>query len=106
MTMFRDLVTVLPAPNVAPMTEDGGAPLAALDIGTNSFHLVVARPTGGERFETLTPEREMIRLGHGGGDMKELAADAIDRGVAALLRMRRIADSYGAALRAVATSAV
>ena len=48
----------------------------------------------------------MVRLGHGGGDMKELAADAIDRGVAALQRMRRIADSYGATMRAVATSAV
>jgi exopolyphosphatase/guanosine-5'-triphosphate,3'-diphosphate pyrophosphatase len=48
----------------------------------------------------------MIRLGHGGGDMKELATDAIDRGVAALQRMRGIADSFGAAVRAVATSAV
>jgi exopolyphosphatase / guanosine-5'-triphosphate,3'-diphosphate pyrophosphatase len=88
------------------MTEDGGAALAALDIGTNSVHLVVARPAGGDRFETLTREREMIRLGHGGGDMKELAAEAIERGVAALQRMRRIADSYGATMRAVATSAV
>jgi exopolyphosphatase/guanosine-5'-triphosphate,3'-diphosphate pyrophosphatase len=88
------------------MTEDGGGALAALDIGTNSFHLVVARPVGGDRFETLTREREMIRLGHGGGDMKVLATEAIDRGVGALQRMRRIADSYGAAVRAVATSAV
>jgi exopolyphosphatase/guanosine-5'-triphosphate,3'-diphosphate pyrophosphatase len=88
------------------MTGDGGGALAALDIGTNSFHLVVARPVGDDRFETLTREREMIRLGHGGGDMKELSADAIDRGVAALQRMRRIADSFDATLRAVATSAV
>jgi exopolyphosphatase / guanosine-5'-triphosphate,3'-diphosphate pyrophosphatase len=88
------------------MTGDGGAALAALDIGTNSLHLVVARPVGGDRFETLTREREMIRLGHGGGDMKELAAEAIERCVAALQRMRRIADSYDATMRAVATSAV
>ena len=88
------------------MTGDGEGALAALDIGTNSFHLVVARPVGGDRFETLTREREMIRLGHGGGDMKELAADAIERGVDALQRMRRIADSFDAGLRAVATSAV
>jgi exopolyphosphatase/guanosine-5'-triphosphate,3'-diphosphate pyrophosphatase len=88
------------------MTGDGGGALAALDIGTNSFHLVVARPAGEDRFETLTREREMIRLGHGGGDMKELSVDAIDRGVDALQRMRRIADSFGATLRAVATSAV
>jgi exopolyphosphatase/guanosine-5'-triphosphate,3'-diphosphate pyrophosphatase len=87
------------------VTTDGTA-LAALDIGTNSLHLVVARPAGGDRFETLTRERDMVRLGHGGGDMKELDADAIDRGVAALKRMRRIVDSYGATMRAVATSAV
>jgi exopolyphosphatase/guanosine-5'-triphosphate,3'-diphosphate pyrophosphatase len=80
--------------------------LAALDIGTNSFHLVVARAVGDDRFETLTREKEVVRLGHGGGDMKELAPDAIERGVACLRRMRRIVDSYGATLRAVATSAV
>ena len=80
--------------------------LAALDIGTNSFHLVVARPAGGDRFETLTREREVVRLGHGGGDMKVMGAEAIDRGIACLQRMRRIVDSYGATLRAVATSAV
>jgi exopolyphosphatase/guanosine-5'-triphosphate,3'-diphosphate pyrophosphatase len=90
-------------------TEDGrddAAVLAALDIGTNSFHLVVARAVGGDRFETLTREKEVVRLGHGGGDMKELAPEAIERGVACLRRMRRIVDSYGATLRAVATSAI
>jgi exopolyphosphatase/guanosine-5'-triphosphate,3'-diphosphate pyrophosphatase len=85
---------------------DDAPVLAALDIGTNSFHLVVARAVGGERFETLTREKEVVRLGHGGGDMKELSADAIERGIACLRRMRRIVDSYSATLRAVATSAV
>lgn len=90
------------------MTAEGasGEVLAALDIGTNSFHLVVARAVGEDRFETLTREKEVVRLGHGGGDMKELAPAAIERGVACLKRMRRIADSYGATVRAVATSAV
>ena len=88
------------------MTDSDVHDLAALDIGTNSFHLVVARRSAGDRFETLTREREMVRLGHGGGDMKELSPAAIDRGVSCLRRMRRISDSYGATLRAVATSAV
>jgi exopolyphosphatase/guanosine-5'-triphosphate,3'-diphosphate pyrophosphatase len=80
--------------------------LAALDIGTNSFHLVVARHRGGEGFDVITREKEMVRLGHGGTDMKELSPAAVDRAVGALQRMRRIADSHGAvALRAVATSA-
>ena len=80
--------------------------LGALDIGTNSFHLVLARPVGGDRFDVLTREKEVVRLGQGGGDMKVLADDAIERGVSSLRRMRRIADSYEATLRAVATSAV
>jgi exopolyphosphatase/guanosine-5'-triphosphate,3'-diphosphate pyrophosphatase len=79
--------------------------LAALDIGTNSFHLVVAR-TRGDGYEIVTREKQTIRLGHGGGDMKELSQDAMDRGVAALRRMKQIADSHAAPVRAVATSAV
>lgn len=82
------------------------APIAAVDVGTNSFHLVVARPTGNNRFEVLDREKEVVRLGSGSGDMKELTADAIDRGVAALTRFRRLADAAGAELHAVATSAV
>ena len=79
---------------------------AALDLGTNSFHLVVARHTGGEGFDVITREREMVRLGHGGTDMKELSDTSIDRAVACLRRMRRIAESHGASeIRAVATSA-
>jgi exopolyphosphatase/guanosine-5'-triphosphate,3'-diphosphate pyrophosphatase len=79
--------------------------LAALDIGTNSFHLVVARllDTG---YEVVTREKETVRLGHGGGDMKELAVDAIDRGISSLRRMQAIAAAHNATVRAVATSAV
>ncbi len=82
-----------------------GRTVAALDLGTNSFHLVVARVRG-TTYEVVTREKETIRLGHGGGDMKVLADDAIERGVSALRRMKRIADSHGATVRAVATSAV
>ncbi|MCU1357334.1 MAG: ppx [Acidimicrobiales bacterium] len=80
--------------------------LAAVDVGTNSLHLVVARTTDGDRFDVITREKEMVRLGSGSTDMKELSAAAIDRAVAALRRFRQIADSHDAPLRAVATSAV
>ncbi len=80
--------------------------IAALDIGTNSFHMVVARHRGAQRFEVIAREKEMIRLGHGATDMKHLSADAIERAVASILRMSQIATSYKAQhLRAVATSA-
>lgn len=85
-------------------TPDGQI-LAAVDIGTNSFHLVVARVRA-RRFEVMASEREMVRLGSGSGDMKLLRPEAIDRGVATLRRFRQVADINGARLRAVATSAV
>jgi len=81
--------------------------IAAIDVGTNSFHLVVASVDADGHFEVLTREREPVRLGSGGEDMKRLTADALDRGIAALDRMRLIADHAGAAtVTAVATSAV
>jgi exopolyphosphatase/guanosine-5'-triphosphate,3'-diphosphate pyrophosphatase len=83
----------------------GPISLAALDIGTNSFHLVVARLLD-NGFEVVAREKETVRLGHGGGDMKELSADAIDRGISVLRRMQRVAASHNAPVRAVATSAV
>lgn len=80
--------------------------LAAIDVGTNSLHLVVARVTGTGGFEVLAREKEMVRLGDAAGDMARLSDDAIDRAVAALDRFRRIAESHDAPVRAVATSAV
>ena len=80
--------------------------LAAVDIGTNSVHLVVARVTGASTFEILAREKEMVRLGAAPGDMKHLDDPAIDRGIGALARFRQVADIHAASVRAVATSAV
>ena len=98
-----------PASPGSPGSDDSerdGEILAAVDLGTNSFHLVVARCLAGERFEILEREKDMVRLGSGGGEMKRLSDEAMDRGVAALDRHRQIAEAQGADLRAVATSAV
>ena len=84
-----------------------GEVLAAIDIGTNSVHLVVAQFAGPHAFEVLAREKEMVRLGSGDDDMRFLEAAAIERGVEALTRFRRVADIHGAEpIVAVATSAV
>jgi exopolyphosphatase/guanosine-5'-triphosphate,3'-diphosphate pyrophosphatase len=80
--------------------------LAAIDIGTNSVHMVVARVAANDRFEVITRLKEMVRLGSGQGEMKHLEPDAIDRAVAALTRCGQLADSLDATVFAVATSAV
>lgn len=79
--------------------------LAAIDIGTNSFHLVIAKYDKSKPFTILTKDKEVIRLGSSLNDMKYLKADAIDRGIAALKRFKLICDTYNAPIRAVATSA-
>src|SRR5918995_1153660 len=79
--------------------------LAAVDIGTNSIHLVVAR-VDAERFEVVDREREMVRLGSSARDMKRLTPAAMNRGIEVLSRFRQVAAIHGAGLRAVATSAV
>ena len=81
--------------------------LAAIDIGTNSFHLVIAEvdvKTG--RFKILGKEKEVVRLGSGSTDMKYLSGPAMDRGIKVLKRFRIVADAFHADIRAIATSAV
>ena len=81
--------------------------VAAIDVGTNSFHLLVADFDDSGHFEVVTREKEPVRLGSGADDMKQLTSDAIDRGVKSLGRMRRIAEHAGATdVLAIATSAV
>jgi exopolyphosphatase/guanosine-5'-triphosphate,3'-diphosphate pyrophosphatase len=80
--------------------------LAAIDIGTNSVHLVIARADESGRFEVIGREKEAVRLGSGQGEMKRLSPAAIDRAIAALSRFRQVADVADAPIRAVATSAV
>jgi len=81
--------------------------LAAIDVGTNSLHLVIAEviPDSG-RFKVLDREKEMVRLGSGSTDMKYLSESAMDRALQTLHHFKIIADSLRAPIRAVATSAV
>ncbi|MBX7150255.1 Ppx/GppA family phosphatase [bacterium] len=80
--------------------------LAAIDIGTNSFHLVVVEILADGKFKIIDRAKENVRLGHGGKDMKLISPEAMQRGVAALKRYAGIAQSFNAPIRAVATSAV
>jgi len=79
---------------------------AAIDIGTNSIHLLVAEVGQDGEFTVLTTEKETVRLGESAGDIRMLAGDAMARGVSALQRFKAIADSFDAQMHAVATSAV
>lgn len=82
-------------------------PIAAIDLGTNSFHMVVAAVDEQESgFEVIDREKEMVRLGSGSDEMRRLEPEAIERGIAALRRLTRLAAVHDADVYAVATSAV
>lgn len=80
--------------------------LAAIDIGTNSFHLIVVKIGEKGSFKIITRDKEVVRLGKSSSDMKYISADAVYRAVITLKRFKLICDSYNAEIRAVATSAV
>ncbi len=93
-------------PSPPSSQQSGSRRLAAIDIGTNSFHLVIAdvRPNG--VFTVIGRDKEMVRLGAGATDMKTLSDEAMERALQTLARFRRMVDLAQAPVRAVATSAV
>lgn len=93
-------------PHRLPDLRSPGSVHAAIDLGTNSFHLLVARVEADGRFDVLATEKEMVRLGSGSGDMHELTEAAMERGLDTLKRFRQIAESFDADVTAVATSAL
>jgi exopolyphosphatase/guanosine-5'-triphosphate,3'-diphosphate pyrophosphatase len=81
--------------------------LAALDLGTNSFHLVVvdAHPDG--TFEPLVKEKEMLRLGDVVSRNGRVTDSAARRAIATVGRFRSLAEAAGAdEVVACATSAI
>src|SRR5688500_4159828 len=80
--------------------------IAAIDIGTNSVHMIVARVRPDLSFEIVDREKAMVRLGAGGLDGRALTAEAMNAALQALSTFRKIADSHRVdKIRAVATSA-
>ncbi|NLT50990.1 MAG: Ppx/GppA family phosphatase [Ignavibacteria bacterium] len=81
--------------------------LAAVDIGTNSFHLIVVKVEGDTGFTIIDREKEVIRLSEGSkGDIKIITPEAMNRGITTLKKFKGLAESHNAKLRAMATSAV
>ena len=78
--------------------------IAAIDLGSNSFHMIVAR-TVDDHFHVVDRLREMVRLAAGLNDRNELTKDAITRAVECLSRFReRIADLPRGSVRVVGTN--
>ncbi|MCZ8239192.1 MAG: Ppx/GppA phosphatase family protein [Leptospiraceae bacterium] len=80
--------------------------LAAIDLGTNSFHMLIVKVRQDGSYESIAKEKEAVRLGSGSGDYEEIDEAAMNRGIACLKRFKVIADSHKAEVFAIATSAL
>lgn len=94
--------------DLTPAAIEGDRILAAIDVGTNSIHMVVVRIQPDlPAFSIIDREKETVRLGNFDEQTKELTPEAMDRAIASLKRCCAIAASLDAEeVVAVATSAV
>src|SRR5215471_9295946 len=80
--------------------------IAAIDIGTNSIHMIVVQVRTDLSFEIVDREKEMVRLGAGGLDGRALTPEAMHAALQVLSKFRRLAESHKVdEVIAVATSA-
>src|SRR4029453_10990061 len=81
--------------------------LAAIDIGTNSLHMIVVQVGPDFSFEVIDREKEMVRLGAGGLDGRSLTPEATHNALQVMSKFRRLAESHQVdKIIAGATSAV
>ncbi|HWD24344.1 MAG TPA: Ppx/GppA phosphatase family protein, partial [Acidimicrobiales bacterium] len=81
--------------------------IAALDLGSNSFHLIVAEARLDGSFVTIVADKAMLRLGDVVARTGALGRTMTDEAIAVLQRFRAIADSTKVdEIVAVGTSAI
>ena len=80
--------------------------LAAVDLGSNSFHLVVARYSHGQ-LVVIDRLREMVRLGAGVGEDGRIDKETAARALGCLERFgQRLRDMHARSVRVVGTNAL
>jgi exopolyphosphatase/guanosine-5'-triphosphate,3'-diphosphate pyrophosphatase len=81
--------------------------IGIIDLGTNTFNLLIAEKTGQTTFRILHSSKIAVKLAKGGFDKKELKTDAITRGVNAIEKFIQTAGQYHTdRISAYATAAI
>lgn len=81
--------------------------LAIIDLGTNTFHLMIVELDEREDFRVLEKYKEPVKLGEGGITTGKIGTPAFRRGIKALKKFRKLIDSKRCSdVRAFATSAI
>ena len=68
--------------------------LAAIDIGTNSIHMIVVKVRPDLSFEVIDREKDMVRLGAGGLDGRSITPTAMAAALQTLAKFKRLAESH------------
>ena len=96
----------VPSPISYPDELSSGASsvIAAVDLGSNSFHMVVAQDQHGQ-LKVIDRIREMVRLGDGLDDVGELTEESQLRAIECLQRFgQRLRDMHASSVRVVGTN--
>lgn len=89
--------------NTNPHQANGGT-MAAVDLGSNSFHMIVASLRDGE-LTVIDRLREMVRLADGLDDQRRLSREARQRAIDCLARFgQRLRELHSGNVRAVGTN--
>jgi len=83
------------------------ATFGAIDVGTNSLHLLMVEISPGGDFHAIGGDKELVQIGRGGFREHRLTARKMDEAIRTLMRFTKLARIKDIGrLRAVATSAV
>ncbi len=83
-----------------------GKHIAAVDMGTNSFHMIIAQTEADGAFRIVDKMKHWVRLGDGVDKRGRLNIESVDRMLDSLKFFKELAESYNAEIHCIATSAM
>src|SRR3954469_1893944 len=105
--MTRTIATPAPMKLSATAADKGSLRLAAIDVGSNSIHMIIAQADTDGAITTLWRMKEMVGLGRMSFPSRRLSNESMDRAITALARFQQAAQQRQCEkILAVATSAV
>jgi exopolyphosphatase/guanosine-5'-triphosphate,3'-diphosphate pyrophosphatase len=97
MSLPRERAACIHVPQTTYRATAPAAPVrvCVIDAGTNSFHAIIVDVHPNGSYQVVDRLKEMVRLGAEGLDAHRLPSAAVERGLAALERIKLLADGWG-----------
>ncbi len=80
--------------------------IAAIDVGSNSIHMLIVDMESINSFTIIASEKDQVRLAASIDENGNLTTEALNKAIVVLKKMKEVADSLKAQIRAVGTSAL